>query len=246
MEQYKISPQKIISTLILTELEEVGPMGAQWSEMDSYAGYLIRQDGKMHGIGEYQADSNDLKHCSRSELGSIWGNLVAWQSLEKRFAVPFSHSIVQWLLGHTDKVLPGAYLVYFGDYSTYNFNIECDIIKDIIWRGQDSTQHILHKGGKINIWLNEHYVSNDLYAIAPDSEYGILLKIPAEYLEFNITNNQYNDDKLDLDAINELNDSQMDLEILNMSDFSQSDLGTIKKKKKNRSLTKEKKLKKDI
>lgn len=168
---------------ILAELVQIGPGGALWGEADGDAGYLVRPDGAVLGIGDYQAVDKEgtLQELDRGELGRILGDLVPWSQLEDEEERLFSAAHVAWLQGGAYH--EGPLLTFAGAYNSASFNTPMQLSQDIEWRGQDHMFHQLPAGTPVMVQVTKSGMGPVHSLIDPQGGAGMTLELDASLLQ---------------------------------------------------------------
>lgn len=95
--------RELLLQIVSQETQQNGACVALWSEADANAGYAVRADGQVMGMGEYQyleaGQVGTLDDVARRDLGMVAGCMVPWQRAEIEQHWAFDEDFVAWAGG---------------------------------------------------------------------------------------------------------------------------------------------------
>ena len=141
-------PQRTRERLIEMVLEAVqtqGPSGALWAEADGDSGHLVRADGQLLPLGDYQEDGDRLQDLSKPELARLLGHLTPWNVLETEAERRLSAAQVAWLTEGGDYT-PGPELYYSGFKDEASYPTTVRLTQDAVYRDEDGALHTVPAG----------------------------------------------------------------------------------------------------
>ena len=100
----KLEPLRLKLIEIIGQLvAEHGPMVGHWERADGMAGYVVRQDLRVRGVGDYQSievdEEGSLSDLPREELGFLLGSMETMTDfpLESLDSIKAQESLQAWV-----------------------------------------------------------------------------------------------------------------------------------------------------
>lgn len=142
-----MSQQDLIN-LILKQTQALGCGVAVWDEADSMAGFLVRMDGKVVGLGDYQSVGNNeestLDKLDKHELGRIASDLQHWASFDQEHRLSLAH--MNFIQGQALQETGDFH--YMGPTPPHMFNTDISLLNDVSYRDGTGMVHTLAQGGQ--------------------------------------------------------------------------------------------------
>lgn len=165
--------QEVVGTIREYTREHAGAY-SQWQEADGMVEYMIRPDGKVLGLEDYQeigVGEASLEDLSRRELGKILSGLEPWKQADQdREEEPCPLAAVEWM--HGAAYTPGTQVVFSGmDAADYRTPV-C-LAKQLKWREHGGSIKTLPKGARLNA-----HVTDDEACVALENHLGMSLIMP--------------------------------------------------------------------
>lgn len=176
--------------LLKEQLLTDGALVAMWGEADGNAGYLIRPDGGVLGLGDYQESIASIGKMSVSMLGNCVTHCQPYLEFEKESGDTLSLKQIHWLNGIN---VPTAEVSFVGDMK---YPLRATVTKEIEYRDLDKGIKKLKVGDQMQAYNCEHLFATAITVGSPVPKFpkdakvwlehpskGYAVLLPLEYID---------------------------------------------------------------